>query len=577
MERVKEMDSSAFLETINILLLEDNAADVELLSALMLESDLDCTIAVVDTYEAFFSTLNTQPIDIVLADYSLPTFDGLSAIGFVEDGFPDIPCIVVSGVLGEDLAVEALKGGAADYVLKDNLARLVPAVKRALREQRERKALLQATADLQESEIRFRTSVETMADCFIILSSVRDSEGFIQDFTVSYLNAAACKALSVSQEKQLGKSVYTVIPAFKATAREDSEGLEDLDLFLVFCGVIETGYPFTGELFVNSCQSSEQPVVVAIQIVKLDNQLVVTWRDITQKKQDERRYLQLLAAAESACNQLERANQFKDNLLGSLSNELRSPLSTIMGWLEISSDCLDDKALVARAIQTSYRNAEVLDQLIEDLLDVSRMPHSGFQCRLEPLSIDSLVCLVLEVVDAIAPAARNKDIEIVLPEVVADDVEDSLLGDASRLKQVFRNLLSNALKFTPAGGRITISFERLSDSIVVLVQDTGIGIASEEIPHLFERFWQGEHTLSTASVHSAYAGLGLGLSIVRHIVLAHGGQVSADSAGPGQGSSFRVELPLASQKLLSNTAPSKASSTPILATDALKGLPGADC
>lgn len=572
MERVEEMNGIATaLEGISILLLEDNAADVELLLATLLDSDLNCTFTVVDTRDAFFSVLDNQQIDVVIADYSSPTFDGLSAVEFMKSRLPNIPCILVSAVLSEDLVVEAIKSGAANYIVKQNLGRLVPAIERALREQKEKEALLSATANLRAREKRFQTSIETMADCFMMLSSVQDSEGFIQDFTVSYLNAAACEVLAVSRERYVGKSVYTVIPAFKTTARENFEGSEDFDLFLVFCGVVETGYPFMGELIFSAYQPSDQFVAIDIRIVRLDDELVVTWRDITEKKRDEQRYSQLLAAAESACNQLEKVNQFKNDFLGNLSHELRSPLSTIMRWLEVSNNYHDDEESLTKAIQTSYYNAELLAQLIEDLLDVSKLPDDGFQCNLEPLSFDNLTGLILEVVDAIAPAARNKDIEIVFsPELSTNNVRDSVLGDSTRLQRAFRNLLFNALKFTPAGGRITVSLEQTLDSIAVSVQDTGVGISSEAMPHIFERFWQGECASFTASRHSSYGGLGLGLPIVKHIVLAHNGQISANSAGPGRGSCFRVELPLASKQLLLNSASSKASAT-ALAANVLEG------
>ncbi|MBE9061977.1 response regulator [cf. Phormidesmis sp. LEGE 11477] len=573
MERVEAMNGlAAFLEPVNILLLEDNAADVDLLSAILLDSDIACRLTVVDHRAAFLSTLNTQPVDIVLSDYSLPDFDGLSAIALVKDSFPDVPCILVSGVLGEDRAVGALKSGATDYILKQNLDCLVPAVKRALREQQERRALLQATADLQDSETRFRTSVETMADCFMLLPAVRDSEGFIQDFTVGYLNSAACKYLSVSQSGQVGNPLYTVIPAFKNTAREKSKRLEKFDLFLAFCGVIETGYPFSGELICNAYQLSDQFVVVDIRVAKLDDELVVTWRDVTEKKQDEQRYLQLLATADSSFNQVEQANQFRDVFLGNLSHELRSPLSTIMGWLEISGDHLDNEALLSRAIQTSYHNAELIDRLIQDLLDVSRLPYNGLECDLESLSLDRLVSLVSDIVETSKPAARNKNIEItLLPLLLSDSSRGSILGNFARLQQVFRNLISNALKFTPAGGQISVSLEQTADLIAVSVQDTGIGISSAAMPHIFERFWQGGQSSPAVSYHRFYGGLGLGLPIVSYIVEAHGGQVSADSAGFGKGSCFKVDLPLASKQILSEADSAKASASEPLEADSLAG------
>ncbi|MGB3786732.1 MAG: response regulator [Phormidesmis sp.] len=562
---------TVFLDIVHILLLEDNAIDVELLSTTLSSSELNCRFTVVDTQAAFCSALNTQAVDIVLADYSLPAFDGLSAIKLVKASALDIPCILVSGVVGEERAIEALKSGATDYVLKQRLERLVPAVKRALREQQERKALIQTTAELQASETRFQTSVETMADCLMLLSAVRDSENVIRDFTVSYLNAAACEYLSVSQDRQVGIPIYSVIPAFKDTAKETSGRIISFDLFLAFCGVVETSYPFSSEVICSADkQSSNQFVVVDVRAAKLDDGLVLTWRDVTKKKQDEQRYLRLLSEADEARNQAEQANQFKDVFLANLSHELRSPLSAIMGWLDISIDRLDHKQLVEKAIRTSYRNAELLDHLLEDLLSISQIPQNGFYCDLVPLTLEALSAILNDTVDAVSPSAKNKGVKVtflpdLLPSQSLDQSSDCLLGqrpdqimgDSTRLQQVFRNLLSNAVKFTPAQGQIAIALRQTADSVNVSIQDTGEGIPPEKLPYIFKRFWQGDQ--NSTSYNSACRGLGLGLPIVKYIVDAHSGQIVVESDGAGKGSRFVINLPLVSE-LATSSDPSIASS-----------------
>ncbi len=549
-----------FLDTVHVLMLEDSAIDVDLISTTLSSSDLNCHFTVVDTQAAFCSALNTQTVDIVLADYSLPAFDGLSAIKLVKAGSLDIPCILVSGVMGEERAVEALKSGATDYVLKQRIERLVPAVKRALREQQERQALIQTAAKLEASEIRFQTSVETMADCLMLLSSVRDLEGVIRDFTVGYLNAAACEYLSVSQAKQVGKPVYSVIPAFKDTARETTGISSNFNLFLAFCGVVETSYPFSGEVVFNGAEQFDQFVVVDMRAAKVDDGLVLTWRDVTEKKQDKQRYLQLLSEAEAARNQAEQSNQFKDVFLANLSHELRSPLSAIMGWLEISSERLDNKQLVAKAIQTSYGNAELLNHLIEDLLCVSQIPQNGFYCNLTSISLEELIALITDAVDALDPLAQNKGLQVTfLPGSSLAQSPVQIVGDSTRLQQVFRNLLSNAVKFTPTRGQIDISLEQTSSSIAVAIRDTGEGILPEKIPYLFNRFWQA-HSHSTVP-NGSHRGLKLGLPIVKYIVDAHGGQVAVESAGPDKGSCFTVSFPIASGLMVSDDPsvfPSKA-------------------
>ncbi|MGC1219652.1 MAG: response regulator [Phormidesmis sp.] len=564
-------------DTIKVLLLEDDPTDVELLTTTLSNGGLDCTFVVVETRREFQSVLETQPIDIVLADYSLPAFDGLSAIELVKARFPEIPCVLVSGILGEDRAVEALKSGATDYVLKQRSQRLMPAIKRALREREERQALAKATADLKASEARFRTSVETMADCLMLLESVRDSAGAIQDLAVSYLNEAACNYLSVTQDDQIGKSLYAVVPAFKTMAGNTiggaaSQGLKegtrkgfDLvnnpDLFLSFCGVIENDTSFAKEVTISGHQGAAQFVVIDIRAAKLEDGLVLTWRDVTEQKQGEQRRLHLLAETERAKNQAEQANQFKDIFLANLSHELRSPLSAIIGWLEISGERLDNPTLVAKAIDTSCRNAKLLNHLIGDLIDVSRITQGGFFCDLKPLAIDSLFEIITDAIDTHSLAAQKSNIQITFspkfsPRQLASQSSPSadqpavqIMGDAARLQQVIGNLLSNAVKFTPAKGQVNIDVEMLPNAVAISVKDTGRGISSNVLPHVFEPFWQTDETLY-GSPGDHRQGLRLGLSIAHYIVEAHGGKVTAESDGFGAGSRFCVSLPLASKLAL---------------------------
>ncbi len=556
-------------ETVNVLLLEDNSADVEILTTTLDRGGLECVFTVVETRAAFQSALETQSIDIVLSDYSLPAFNGLSAIELVIEQFPEVPCVLVSGILGEERAIEALKSGATDYVLKQRLERLVPAVKRALRERKERQALAEATAELKASETRFRTSVETMADCFMLLESVRDFEENIQDLVVGYLNEAACEYLSVDQSDQGGKSLYAVIPAFKdavgntALTKALTRALTKVtpnkgpDLFLSFCGVIESDSAFAEEVTIKGHQSSDQFVVLDIRAAKLGDGLVLTWRDITEQEQNEQRRFQLLAETERARNQAEQANQFKDIFLANLSHELRSPLSAIIGWLEISSDRLDNRTLVAKAIETSCRNAKLVNHLIGDLIDVSRITQKGFFCDLEPLAIDRLIKIVANVIDTVSPAAKNKNIQVTFSyNQSAQRSVGQIMGDAPRLEQVVSNLLSNAVKSTSAKGQINIELETLPNAVTISVKDTGQGISQDILPHIFEPFWQTDETLYGSLGNSSRQGLGLGLSIVHYIVEAHGGQVSAQSDGLGAGSSFLVNLPLASELALSVQASS---------------------
>jgi PAS domain S-box-containing protein len=239
-----------------------------------------------------------------------------------------------------------------------------------------------------------------------------------------------------------------------------------------------------------------------------------------------------LTRAEAARVQAEHANSAKDEFLATLSHELRSPLNVMLGWTQMlrSGQLSADRA--ARGLDILDRSVRLQAQLIEDLLDLSRI--IAGKLRVEKRRID-LSAIVDAAVDAARPAARAKKVTL------AAQVEPSLYmeADPQRLQQVVSNLLTNALKFTSEGGSIDVGVERVVDCARVVVRDTGIGIVADLLPRIFDRFQQGD-----SSTTRSHGGLGLGLAIVKHLVEHHGGQIAATSAGAGQGSTFLLTLPL---------------------------------
>jgi PAS domain S-box-containing protein len=241
----------------------------------------------------------------------------------------------------------------------------------------------------------------------------------------------------------------------------------------------------------------------------------------------------LYAAAERARTAAEAANRAKDEFLATMSHELRTPLNAILGWAMILRTSGDSEAMRRRALETIERNARAQTQIIEDLLDVSRIVTGKLGLN---ISAVDLVTVIDSVLDSVRLAADSKRIEL---RRRVDRTAAVVTGDAMRLHQVVSNLLTNAVKFTPPGGWIEVVLERGGEMARIRVQDNGIGMRREFLPHVFERFRQADS--STTRTHG---GLGLGLAIVRHLVDLHGGTVHADSAGEGQGSTFTVEIPL---------------------------------
>jgi signal transduction histidine kinase len=376
---------------LRVLHLEDNLLDAELILANLLEGGLECVVRRVDTRADFEAAIAAKDFEIILADYSLPSFDGLAALEIARAETPDTPFIIISGALGEELAIETLKSGATDYILKHRLERLVPSVRRALREAAEREARKHAE---QERE------------------------------------------LSLKREKE-------------------------------------------------------------------------------------------------ARLKAEEASRLKDEFLATVSHELRTPLNAIYGWATMLRSGKLNAANAANAIEIIERNARIQIQLIEDLLDVSRMMTGNLRLTIEAVEP---VSVIRAAIDVVRPAAEVKNIEIVTD---FDSRVKMIFADAARLQQIIWNLLSNAVKFTPNGGRVTVRLRLMPDSnIEISVTDTGEGIAPDFLPHIFERFRQAEQ--ATTRVHG---GLGLGLAIVKNLAEMHGGSVTAESEGLGRGATLSIILP----------------------------------
>ena len=241
----------------------------------------------------------------------------------------------------------------------------------------------------------------------------------------------------------------------------------------------------------------------------------------------------LLTREKTLRTEAEKANRVKDEFLATLSHEVRTPLTAILGWATMMRSRKLDEATEERAIEAIERNAKSQVQLIEDLLDVSRIISGKMQLSIKPISVTPIVKAAI---DSVKPAAEAKNI---LLETIIDPAADKLSGDAARLQQVIWNLLSNSIKFTPRGGSVQVKVLRKDSATRISVQDSGEGIRSEFLPYVFDRFKQAD-----ASTTRMHGGLGLGLAITRHLAELHGGTVEAESDGEGQGATFTVSLPI---------------------------------
>jgi len=260
---------------------------------------------------------------------------------------------------------------------------------------------------------------------------------------------------------------------------------------------------------------------------------VAVWNDITERTRIERERELLLASERAARCEAEHANRVKDEFVATLSHELRTPLNAILGWAQLLRRRRPDPEDVKEALEVIQSNALAQKQLIDDLLDVSRMMSGKIRLNRRALNVSHAAA---EALASIRPQAEENGLRL---EEAIEHEAGCVQADPERLQQILWNLLSNAVKFTPAGGQIRFAVERQGQNAVLTVSDTGIGIRPEFLPSLFERFRQAD-----ASTTRRYRGLGLGLSLVKQLVDLHGGSISASSPGENQGTTFTLTLPL---------------------------------
>jgi signal transduction histidine kinase/ActR/RegA family two-component response regulator len=259
---------------------------------------------------------------------------------------------------------------------------------------------------------------------------------------------------------------------------------------------------------------------------------------LTELQRSEEARGHLLLRAERARAEAEAANRIKDEFLATLSHELRTPLTSLLGWASVLRESRHDETVVSQGLEAIDRNARIQAQLIDDLLDVSRIVSGKLNLDVRPLDISSVIRTAIHVVQ---PAAQAKGLTL---EYSAQLGVGAISADSARMQQIVWNLLSNAVKFTPRGGKISVRLEKDSANAKLTVKDTGLGIDPEFLPRVFDRFLQAD-----SSTTRNFGGLGLGLAIVRHLVELHGGTICAESEGMGKGATFSATFPLIADRM----------------------------
>jgi PAS domain S-box-containing protein len=386
------------------------------------------------------------------------------------------------------------------------------------REVADRAAAEQAERD---SQARLAGIIASATDAIITIDA---------EHRVTMFNAAAEAMFGCSAEAVIGGTLDRFIPErFRA---------KHPDHIRAFGATGISTRQMGGERVLAALRASgeEFPMEARISQIEVGGEKLYTViiRDITLRKRAEAERDELLVRERAARAEAETANRAKDSFLAMISHELRTPLSPILAWSRMLRQGKVDEEKTRRALDVIERSARTQAQLIEDMLDVSRIISGKLRMQVRPVPIQPVI---ENAVETVRPAAEAKNVRL---HVVLDTDVGPVLGDAERLQQVVWNLLSNAVKFTPKGGRVQVALERVNSHVEIAVADNGQGIRPETLPFIFERFRQGE--TGTTRTHG---GLGLGLAIVKHILEAHGGTIHAESAGEGKGAVFTVKLPLA--------------------------------
>lgn len=490
-----------------ILVVDDNPATLYSTSRILKAAGF--TVIEAATGTDAIARANDCP-DLVVLDVNLPDIDGFQVCRQIRahEHTARIPVIHLSATFVKDVdKVQGLDAGADGYLTHPVEPPVLIATVNAFLRTRE------AEDAMRRSEARFRAIFQQALSGISLLS---------EQMIYLEVNPAMCQILGRNRTEIVGKHLSAFTPA------EREEGVAAMVKPLEMSGAWRGSFP------VIHSDGRRVELEWSISIHSDPGVRLALVSDITQRKQIEAERERLLASERAARAEAERANRLKDDFLATLSHELRTPLNSIVGWSQLLMRPDVSREDIAEGVEVIERNARAQAQLIDDLLDVSRITSGKIRLNLQSVDPATTVNAALE---SVMPAAAAKSISI---DRQLDADAGPITWDPSRLQQVVWNLVNNAVKFTARGGRIKVRLGRAESVVRISVSDNGQGIRPDFLPHLFERFRQED-----ASTRRGQGGLGLGLAIVKHLVEMHGGTVIAESEGEGHGSTFTVILPVA--------------------------------
>jgi PAS domain S-box-containing protein len=507
-----------------ILLVDDHPPNLVALDAIL--DPLGQELVHAHSGEQALRNLLDSDFALILMDVQMPGLDGIQTAKLIKERPRNrhIPIVFLTAIHKDPAYIfRGYKEGAVDYLLKPFDPEILRAkvsvfvdLWRKNELLRRQQAMLGARELLEgekRGELRFRALTDSMPQC--VWAARRDGEIYYcnriwREYAGEDAGITFFGALPGDEVAQVRESWQEAIRAGEPLEREQRLRRKDGEWRWHLCRMVP--------------ERDERRRISG---------WICTATDIDQQKRIEEANKVLLASEQEARHEAEVANRTKDEFLATVSHELRTPLNAILGWTRmLRTGAVEPKAL-GRVLETIERNARVQTQLVEDILDVSRIIAGKLRVNVQKTDLHAVSRSAL---DAVRPAAEAKGVQL-----VADFVPGSadFCGDPDRLQQVIWNLLSNAIKFTPRDGKVVLRIDRVRSDVLISVSDTGAGIPRAFLPHVFDRFWQAD-----SSITRAQGGLGLGLAIVRHLVEVHGGTVQAHSEGEGKGATFTVQMPV---------------------------------
>lgn len=516
-----------------ILCVDDHDVNLYVISRILREANF--TVIEATTGQAALDSARSLHPDLIILDVQLPDISGFEICDRLKNDpkTASIPILNMSAAYttSQD-KVQGMNAGADAYLVQPV-------------EPLELIATVQALLRLSEAE---RSAKQLADEWQITFDAINDGICLLdQDGIVIRCNRALIEFLNL--DRLVGARYETLAAPLAELDRE------------LFDRLRQTKQRQTAEFLLNNCWISLQVDPILDSLENFTG-AVFLLSDITQRKRVEAERSLLLVREQEARERSESANRLKDEFLATISHELRSPLNSMLGWLTLLRTTAMSESRRSQAMETIERNARSQAQLVEDLLDVSRIIQGKLRLNIRTIELTAVIQTAIE---TLRPAANAKNIAL---ESTLDRDAGTIAGDPDRLQQVIWNLLSNAVKFTPSGGQVRVRLERVDTHVKISVHDTGMGISPKFLPHVFDRFQQAD-----GSMTRSYSGLGLGLAIARHLVELHGGYIQADSPGENQGATFTVQLPLISERSsISDFDPPPISS--ILETNDLPCLEG---